>query len=138
MTQDHRHCDELFENIENFVSKKEFERAGILLENWIKKNLTHFETEEEIIFKKLDEKMGMIIPPVQMMLHEHSQIRNLIKQMRDSLKDKDSALFLGTAESCFMMIQQHNMKEEQILYPLIDKNLTNEAEFHELVKERIK
>ena len=34
--------------------------------------------------------------------------------------------YLGQAETLLIMMQQHNMKEENILYPMCDQHLTEE------------
>lgn len=138
MTNDHRECDSGFENIEFFISNNKKSEALILFNNWVKKNLIHFDIEENIIFPKLSEKLGMDIPPVKMMLLEHAQIKNLIKEMDISLRTDDIETFLGLADSCFMLIQQHNMKEEQILYTLIDNSLSDSSDLLVHIRERVK
>ena len=41
--------------------------------------------------------------------------------------------YFGIAETLLIMMQQHNMKEENILYPMCDQHLAEEAE--ELVQQ---
>jgi hemerythrin-like domain-containing protein len=62
-----------------------------------------------------------------MMRSEHEQIRALLFQMSDALTAQDGAQFLGLAETLMMLMQQHNMKEENILYPMMDQCIPDEA-----------
>ena len=40
--------------------------------------------------------------------------------MAHALDDKDKDAFLSLAESMMILLQQHNMKEEQMLYAMCD------------------
>jgi hemerythrin-like domain-containing protein len=66
--------------------------------------------------------------PTQMMRMEHIQMRELFDQLDASLKRQDSDAFLGDCETLLIIMQQHNMKEEQMLYPMADQVLAGEAE----------
>jgi len=125
MTHDHRECDVKFEHIEEAVSNKDFAKAEQLFNQWKKVNLRHFDIEETILFPETVNAMGMKIPPIMVMEMEHQQIKNCISQMEAALSQKNGDDFLGFADTCMIMIQQHNMKEEQILYPMIDNALKN-------------
>lgn len=125
MTHDHRECDVKFEHIEEAVSNKDFAKAEQLFTQWKKVNLRHFDIEETILFPETVNAMGMKIPPIMVMEMEHQQIKNCINQMETALSSKNGDDFLGFADTCMIMIQQHNMKEEQILYPMIDNALKN-------------
>lgn len=131
MTKDHRDCDLFFEKIDQLIQKKDFDKIVKTLSTWKMKNFNHFEIEENLLFKELEAKIGSKIPPVQMMEHEHIQIRNLICETIDNFNLDDIKTFLGNIDTCFMMIQQHNIKEEQILYPLIDRELNSSSSIKE-------
>lgn len=128
MTHDHRKCDLNFGDIEDFVRNKNFHAAKELFAKWSAMNLEHFNVEEKILFPELEKAIGQQIPPVYVMLSEHMQIKALIQQLENALAKEDKESFLGNADTCMIMIQQHNMKEEQILYPMIDRALSNKTE----------
>ncbi len=123
MTENHRYCDEDFGEVESLVSQKKFQEAEVLFLKWKDINLKHFRIEEEFLFPKTEEAIGQKIPPIFVMLAEHQQIKALISEMEEALKVSDANRFLGNSETCMIMIQQHNMKEEQILYPIIERSL---------------
>lgn len=48
---------------------------------------------------------------------EHDQMRELLVAAKFALDARDEDDYSGTAETLLIMMQQHNMKEENILYP---------------------
>jgi hemerythrin-like domain-containing protein len=61
--------------------------------------------------------------PTEVMRGEHRQMRDLLAQMEGALAVRDSDTFGGAAETLLILMQQHNMKEENILYPMCDNAL---------------
>jgi len=59
---------------------------------------------------------------------EHVQIRDLIGQMAAAMAQKDPQEYSGLSETLLMVMQQHNHKEENILYPIMDQILARERE----------
>jgi hemerythrin-like domain-containing protein len=57
---------------------------------------------------------------------EHEQVRLLIENLKVMIENKDRDGILGEAETLLVMMQQHNAKEEQILYPMMDRLLGSE------------
>lgn len=52
---------------------------------------------------------------------EHQQMQETLAEMSKALGGNDLEEFLGQAETLLILMQQHNIKEEQILYPLCDQ-----------------
>ena len=65
--------------------------------------------------------------PTPVMIMEHTQMRNIIDSMREKLDTKDKDGFFGDSETLMMTMQQHNMKEEQMMYPMIDEVMGEES-----------
>ena len=63
-----------------------------------------------------------------MMRHEHEQMRGLISRMQSALESQNSDDYLAIAESMMILLQQHNMKEEQMLYAMCDRAIIGEAQ----------
>lgn len=59
---------------------------------------------------------------------EHQQMRALVAQMNEALTARDRDQFLGLGETLLMLTQQHNMKEENILHPIMDQSIADEAD----------
>lgn len=127
MRNDHRMCDHLYAEAENMLLIKESEKALTLFENFSITTLHHFDMEEKELFITFEKRTGMMGGPTQMMRYEHQQLRSLIESMRLALRENRTDDFFGIGESFMIMLQQHNMKEEQMLYPMIDRALGSDA-----------
>ncbi len=128
MTADHKKCDELFISAEQFVANNNWDAAQQQAEQFIRHLLAHFQHEENILFPAFEETTGMRNGPTQMMRHEHDQMKSLVVELELALKSKNQDRYLGLSESLMIFMQQHNMKEEQILYPMIDEDCADRAE----------
>jgi hemerythrin-like domain-containing protein len=127
MTEDHRHCDDLFADAEQAMSKKNFEAAKAAFSHFRTAMLAHFDTEEKTLFPTFEAKTGMSMGPTQVMRMEHIQIRSLMDDALDTLNQGNAEDYLGLADTLVIMMQQHNMKEENILYPMCDQHLAGET-----------
>lgn len=126
--QHHKHCDELFADAEAAAADQAWSSCQDLLTRFVTEIETHFRTEEEVLFPAFEATTGMTGGPTQMMRHEHAQMRELFAQMGDALARQDRDGFAGAAETLLVLMQQHNMKEENILYPMCDRSLAAQTD----------
>ena len=127
MTDDHRHCDDLFAEAEQAIAQKNTPAALAALEHFRAATLAHFDSEEKTLFPTFEAKTGISMGPTQMMRMEHLQMRALLDEAVDTLRAGDVEGYLGVAETLLIMMQQHNMKEENVLYPMCDQHLAAET-----------
>jgi iron-sulfur cluster repair protein YtfE (RIC family) len=128
MSRDHRHCDELFAEVESRVAAQEWEQARELLTRFLEAMEHHLGHEENCLFPALEQHIGGPVGPVRVMLMEHQQMRQLFDEMRAAVAQKQADEYLGLSETLLMIMQQHNLKEEQILYHMMDNAIGNEAD----------
>lgn len=128
MTRDHHRCDELFAQAEAAVSGQDWAVIATELRVFLDSMQHHFKMEEEVLFPAFEQRTGMSMGPTQVMRMEHVQMRELFDAMADAVKQQDRDEFLGQAETLLVMMQQHNMKEEQMLYHMADQALADETE----------
>jgi hemerythrin-like domain-containing protein len=121
MTQDHRDCDALYAPLEEAIAKEEWDRALELYVPFKKAMLDHFAMEEDVLFPKMEEFVGGGEGPIYVMKMEHDQIRSIINSLGEAIEAKDRQKALGYGETFMIMTQQHNMKEEQILYTMAEQ-----------------
>ena len=121
MTNDHRECDNLYAPLEEAIGKGDFEKALELFIPFKNAMLRHFAMEEEVLFPKMEEFMGSGEGPIYVMKMEHNQIRSIINQLGEAIEAKNKSKALGLGETFMIMTQQHNMKEEQILYNMAEQ-----------------
>ncbi len=127
MHRHHKHCDTLFADAEAAVAKGDWSSAARDFQAFHQELETHFRTEEEVLFPAFEAATGMTGGPTQMMRFEHAQMRELVEQMQASLQSRAADGFAGAAETLLILMQQHNMKEENILYPMCDRSLANQS-----------
>ena len=126
LTEEHRRCDQLYAQAEQAVAEEDWERAKELFDEFREKTLLHFRKEEDVLFPEFEERTGIVMGPTQVMRHEHAQARELLEKLSKAVEDRNKDEFLSAGESLMILIQQHNMKEEQILYPMSDQNLPSD------------
>lgn len=127
LSADHGRCDELFAKMEDAVAK-EISTAKEAYEEFARETERHFQMEERVMFQEFEQKTGMTQGPTAMMRHEHVQMRNLIKEMGAAVEAKDKDKFFGNSETLMILMQQHNMKEEQMLYTMAQQHLSAESD----------
>ncbi len=123
MTGDHRHCDELFVAAERLSADGDWDSARLAFDAFYRAIEHHFTMEEEVLFPEFEEASGSTMGPTQVMRMEHGQMRDLFAAMGEAIERRDTEGFLGEAETLLILMQQHNAKEEQILYPMSERML---------------
>jgi hemerythrin-like domain-containing protein len=90
--------------------------------------LHHFAMEEEVMFPAFETRTGMKQGPTSVMRSEHRQMTDLFDSMAGAIASKDTNAYLGDADTLLIIMQQHNVKEEQMLYPMADRSLASEGD----------
>lgn len=128
LTKDHRNCDELFAQAENLAAAGKLDAAGQAFSVFVDDTERHFQREEAVLFPEFERRTGQSMGPTAVMRSEHEQMRRLSEEMAASLHLGDRDRFVGLSETLLIMMQQHNAKEEQVLYPMSDQVLADQAE----------
>jgi len=123
LTDDHRRCDPLIADAENAASDGRWPEAAASFASFRGALEAHLRMEEEVLFPRLEATRGGPFGPTIVMRAEHVQMRAALAQMAGELAAQSGAAFLGCSDSLMILIQQHNMKEERILYPMADNAL---------------
>ncbi len=128
LTAEHRCCDENFAVAEEAAQtgdlagcRARFRQLQAAMEH-------HFHKEEALLFPAFEQASGNAMGPTQVMRLEHRQMREALAEMDGALARGDLEDFLGQAETLLILMQQHNIKEEQILYPMCDRFLGGAVE----------
>lgn len=124
---EHRDCDELFASAESHAADGDAPAAQAAWREFRQALERHIALEEETLFPELEEATGMSDGPTAVMRMEHEQMLAQMERMHSALEDGDLDGFLDLGETLNILIQQHNMKEEQMLYPMCDQTLGSRA-----------
>ncbi len=128
MSDDHRLCDSHFAAVEKAVANGAWDKAGEEFSRFKEAVWRHLDAEESILFPAFEARTGMSMGPTRVMRGEHAQMRELIEAAETALAARDADEYSGNAETFLIMAQQHNMKEENILYPMCDQQLMFQLE----------
>jgi hemerythrin-like domain-containing protein len=134
MIQEHRDCDTEFAAAEQAVANGDWDKAEEGLLKFSNDTLRHFKREEEELFPAFEAQTGSTEGPTQVMRYEHEQVRGLIGKIAGALEEQDKDAYLSLCESMMILLQQHNMKEEQMLYAMCDRVLPPEIKTATLEK----
>ncbi len=134
LINEHRECDNLFAKAEAAAAKGDFALTKEEFLKFADETLLHFKKEEEEFFPKFEEITGSSDGPTMVMKYEHDQVRGLFGKMAQAIENENKDTFLSLAESLMILLQQHNMKEEQMLYAMADRVLSPDAK-EELIQK---
>ena len=125
MQAHHRSCDQLYADGEFFLLDEQIEEGLESIKSFLNEMERHFQMEETMLFYTFEEISGMRQGPTQVMRMEHQQMRNLLARMSEAVSNGDPEEILEVGETMMILMQQHNVKEEGIHYPMADQHLAS-------------
>lgn len=128
LTQDHQTCDAMFAEIEAAVGRADFAVAHRDFARFREAMERHINAEENVVFPAFEDKTGERSGPTEVMRGEHRMMRDLFVKMDAALGQQQATPYLGLAETLLVLLQQHNIKEENVLYPMFDQALAPERQ----------
>ena len=114
---DHRACDELLGSLRRLAGAGDWAGAKNACATLCADVLAHFAAEEEVLFPAFEAASGMSCGPTRVMRMEHEEVRYLLEDLSAAVTAQDGEGVRGHGEALLITLQQHNMKEEHILYP---------------------
>ena len=66
--------------------------------------------------------------PVMVMKMEHQQMLGLLEQIGEAIEAGNAGEAMDIGDTLLMLIQQHNVKEEGMLYPMAENMLAGDWE----------
>lgn len=127
LSADHQRCDNLFADAETAAAKNDLAAAKAGFAAFHQGMQHHLGMEESILFPAFEKAAGNAMGPTRVMRMEHEQMRELFTQMQAALDANDVQTYAGLSETLLVLMQQHNFKEEQMLYPMADRALQDSA-----------
>lgn len=85
----------------------------------------HHAKEEDILFKAMLENVeNLHCNPIPVMLHEHDEGRQYIKNLEEGIANSDKEHILTNARGYCFLLQDHIYKEDNVLYPMAEAALS--------------
>ncbi len=125
-SDDHRECDELWAALEGAVTAKDQAKTATLWPAFSARLLKHLKMEEDVLFPAFEAATGMRGGPTMVMRGEHTQMRGVLAEMERRVASGDLDGLLDQGDTLLMLIQQHNAKEEGMLYPMAEQALSEQ------------
>ncbi|MBF0351865.1 MAG: hemerythrin domain-containing protein [SAR324 cluster bacterium] len=123
MQQEHELCDKFYAEGESALLEGKWDAGEQDLRSFEISMRRHFNMEEDVLFPAFEAETGMTRGPTQVMRMEHGQIKGMLDQIKNALDEHDTDQVLGLGETLLILMQQHNAKEENMLYPMCDQHL---------------
>jgi iron-sulfur cluster repair protein YtfE (RIC family) len=120
MTAHHRACDELFLAAEGAAADGKWPECEAQIAAYRAEMERHIDFEEQALFPAFEQATGMTQGPTTVMCEEHAQMLELIEQLVDAASRSHGEDYLAASETMLVLMQQHNLKEEGVLYPEFD------------------
>ena len=125
---EHRSCDAALVLIEQAAHGGGWDVAGAAQQVFVDQTEAHFRYEEEQLFPALAHAFpAAAAGPIPVMQSEHLQMRELFDDLALAVRKQDAALLADTVQTLLFLMQQHNAKEENVLYPMADRSLPPRA-----------
>ncbi len=121
--QDHQDCDEQYLLAEAHAGSGNWPAAELDFAAVAKVLEQHMQMEEQIMFPALEAAIGSNYGPTAVMRSEHQQLRQIVGRMSESIAQRNTDAFFDDADTLRMLLRQHNLKEESILYPMAERVL---------------
>ncbi len=118
LVKQHMECDDQLNRVEAALHKADLASAGRNFRLFDEQLEHHFHLEEERLFPAFEQATGMLNGPTVVMRGEHAEIRALRDQAALEIENGDMTAALASVDTLNVLIQQHNVKEENILYPM--------------------
>lgn len=118
---DHRACDDEYGWAESRVVCGDWPNAVQAFDGFTRHLEHHLSQEEQILFPAIERATGNTMGATAVMRTEHGHMRQLVRSMSQSITDHDADTFFAFADSLRMLMHQHNLKEEGVLYPMAER-----------------
>lgn len=124
LSAQHRALDQLMEATENACGTPRGLSAFMCFQEAMEH---HLDLEEQFLFPLLAERMG---PggPLTVMRQEHDSIRALLRAAPNGHDAAAKGVCRALFETLTVLVSQHHLKEENVLYPMSDSCLADCAE----------
>ncbi len=124
---DHHNCDTKWVRVEELLDSGDSASLGLAWQDFDQTTRRHLAMEEEVLFPAFEALSGMgHSGPTVVMQQEHQQIRALLEQIAVAIDSGDTEEALDLGDTLHMLTQQHNVKEEGMLYPMAENVLGEE------------
>ena len=134
LENDHRRLDALLEDALRLNEAESCSKALSPFREFARGLGRHIEIEERLLFPIVESLTGSEAGPTAVMRAEHVEIRCELDRAADRLEAQDAAGARSAFGALRALLSEHNVKEEEILYPTADELVGSPRARQELVE----
>jgi regulator of cell morphogenesis and NO signaling len=136
MAKDHDRLDSIFEKFKG-IRHTDVAKAKVLYNDFFTGLKRHIIWEEEILFPVLEDKTGMRdTGPVAVMRMEHRRIEDYLEKIHNKISANEIEDIDELENTLSGLLTEHNDKEENVLYPWIDREASEQEKDEAFTKMR--
>ena len=130
LKSDHRRLDGIMKTCTELANAGDFIETAKHFAKFRDGLVRHIKIEEGLVFPELEAATGLMKTdgPTGVMRIEHEEILRRLGQIEELLAGENPLPdeFQSLRASLVSLLHTHNMKEEQIIYPMTDRTLTSD------------
>lgn len=131
-----KRCDSLFSAAEQAVGSQQWDTAHDSLSQYCDALEEHLAMEEKVVFPAYEAETSLPTDATGTLRAEHREFRSLMRRLEDAISQRDEKAYLEHSRMLDRMLREHERKEGELLYPLIDTALAGRnAELILVMKE---
>jgi hemerythrin-like domain-containing protein len=125
--QDHRDCDARWADVEELLDAGDIELAQAAWQKYDASMRRHLAMEDKVLFPAFEARSdATTASPVAALKLEHEQMEGLLDLIAEAIEAVDAEQAMDLGDTLLMLVQQHNAREEDMLYPEAEKLLAGE------------
>lgn len=124
---DHLRLDRLLDETFETVARGDLRGARVRFPEFARHLRDHMRFEEEFMFPIVERTICAAEGPICVMRRDHREIEDRLAGMQAALYLGDLAALRAEHEALVMTLENHNGREERVLYPAIDRVLDDAA-----------
>lgn len=121
--KDHARCDAMYQAVLARVTARDWQQAALCFAGFAQALMRHMAMEETVLFTAVEQVTGTRAGPIQVLRVEHQQLRGILQRLAGAIAQCRLTDFADHADTFRIMLQQHSLKEDGMLYPLADRVL---------------
>ncbi|WP_341676367.1 hemerythrin domain-containing protein [Niveibacterium sp. SC-1] len=119
---EHLRCNQIFATAESLLRRGSPIAASHFLafRDTLEAHCAH---EEQVVFPAFETLIGSPDGPTAVLRDEHARMLSLCSEILRAIEHAQADKACGLADSLFLLLQSHMIREERLLYPLCDDAL---------------
>ncbi|MBI4244829.1 MAG: hemerythrin domain-containing protein [Planctomycetes bacterium] len=129
LSSEHQTVLKKLDKFETALQEKDLKTINEIINFFENKLILHRRKEEEYLFKELEKYEEIQAGPITCMLEEHKEEKELVSKLKNLIRTnpvKNTVEIQKTGLEIIHFLRNHIWKEDNVLFPLAEKTLSDE------------